>query len=297
MEREAGHVAVLQWWKERGLAISFTPKAIVWASQFGHIGVLDWWKSERWPEFGHHVRRAFLRSAAKGNVQVLQWWQNNLSSDELQSMMMFIPKAAVFASQFRRIHVLEWLKTKGLLEFGPHVKTSENGHASALQLPKECGVTLRYSYDCIDRASGNGHVAVLQWWKDSGLELKFSNESMDFEDAMDRASANGHVGVLQWWKDSGLDLEYTIAAINHASSRGRTEVLQWWKDSGLELNYFSAALRLACENRQLEVLEWWNQSGLELRYDAGTVAAANVFIAEQPHRCWHLRRRLKQFRE
>ncbi|KAI9316125.1 hypothetical protein DFJ73DRAFT_881829 [Zopfochytrium polystomum] len=254
--------------------------AIVWASQFGHIG------------FGHHVRRAFLRAAAKGNVQVLQWWQNNLSSDELQSMMKFIPKAAVFASQFRRIHVLEWLKTKGLLEFGPHVKSAlgragKNGYTDVLQWWKEnlSDEELQSIHLNVNNVSCHGHASSLQVLKESGVTFVYKRY------AMDSASGNGHPDVLQWWKDSKLELRYTADAIDSASDLGLIEVLQWWKDSGLELKYTTKALLNPCKNRNLEMLNWWINSGLELPYDAVTLRAAlDAGLVTVVHRWWELSR-------
>ncbi|KAI9324577.1 hypothetical protein DFJ73DRAFT_915615 [Zopfochytrium polystomum] len=38
-----GHVAVLQWWKDSGLALRYSPDAVRLAEKNGHLDVVEWW--------------------------------------------------------------------------------------------------------------------------------------------------------------------------------------------------------------------------------------------------------------
>ncbi|KAI9328591.1 hypothetical protein DFJ73DRAFT_861632 [Zopfochytrium polystomum] len=234
---DAEDPAVLQWWKESGLELVYTSRALLNASRRSDPDVLEWWRQS-----GLELKL----DDAKEAIQT--------------------------ASAYQFFAVLNWWKASGL-EFSysadPIDEASSNGRLSTLQWWKRSGLVPKYTQRAMDEASENGFVKVLQWWKDSGLEMKYTDR------AMDGASKQGRLSVLQWWKDSGLPLRYTDAAIDNASEAGHVAVLEWWNDSGLDLRYTELAMDKASERGFVNTLQWWwKTSGLPLKYSKNAMDKA-----------------------
>jgi hypothetical protein len=71
----AGLVDILQWWKQSGLELRWSEKAIDMACRNGHVNVLQWWKDS-----GLAMKYTSLASewaAQSGHTHVLQWMADN----------------------------------------------------------------------------------------------------------------------------------------------------------------------------------------------------------------------------
>ncbi|KAI9364949.1 hypothetical protein DFJ73DRAFT_956160 [Zopfochytrium polystomum] len=207
------------------------------------------------------VSRPFVKASKHGDVELL---------DRLERDRRLFPYphpkfenfAVAVACRFRHVHVLEWWKNAGGVNwsevnsgmFDPLASPSGSGAIAVLEWWRRSGLPMKCTTTSLDEASRKGQVSVLQWWRESGVDLPAGARCLD------AASQGRHIAVLQWWKESGLPLTYTVRALNIAISWGRFDVLQWWRDSGLELKYSESVIWDASR----PVLLWLKQNDVEL---------------------------------
>ncbi|KAI9329387.1 hypothetical protein DFJ73DRAFT_596864, partial [Zopfochytrium polystomum] len=90
-------VDVLQWWKESGLELQHTEKAMTKASSKGRLDLLQWWKDSGLEL--KYTTHAVKRAAIKCRVDMLRWWRG--SGPDLDW-------AAVSFENMSHIRVLDW---------------------------------------------------------------------------------------------------------------------------------------------------------------------------------------------
>lgn len=71
-----GDVEKLQWWKDKGLPLRFTERAIDNASKNGHLEVLKWWKKNH-PSLRYTID-ALTLALDNGHYDVVEWWKTSM---------------------------------------------------------------------------------------------------------------------------------------------------------------------------------------------------------------------------
>jgi hypothetical protein len=105
-----GDVDFLEWWKNSGLELKYTKKALNYASEYGHVNVLEWWLKSGLP-LKYDDWALFLASHS-GHVNVLEWWKN--SGLELKYDKRYDKRIHVNLHYTLDKNVLEWWKNSGL---------------------------------------------------------------------------------------------------------------------------------------------------------------------------------------
>ena len=246
-----GHINVLEWWKQSGLPLKYSEKAIELASSKNNIDVLEWWKHSGLPL--KYDSKLLAICFERGVMDVLRWWKHSGLPFDLPGYPNLIPYLTcdidkVYDKDYTDL--IDWF--------------------ISLKIYK-----IVYTNIPIDRASKMCNLNVLEWWKKSGLPLKYS------EKALDNASKHGHINVLAWWFNSNLPLKYTKCAIDNASRHGHINVLEWWINSKLGLQYSKYALNMTIKNGDEKTLNWWINSGLPLKYSCKYKNIINIKIPKK----------------
>jgi hypothetical protein len=214
-----------------------------------------------------------------GKTDILEYLKN---LDNGITLSKYSEKALDVASEFGKIHVLEWWKNSGLeLKYSTDaldLASCDHYNIDILEWWKNSGLPLKYSADALANASEKSHINIIKWWFNSGLPLKYDYRPIE------NATMLNNVNVLTCWKESGLPLEYTSFALvcafkvhynNH--NRGNNNVLEWWKNSGLPLKYEKHhILNYPSKKGCIDILEWFTNSGLEFEYDETPLYEASV---------------------
>lgn len=194
------------------------------------------------------------------------------------------------ACQFGHIHILQYLKDKGMLNIYSHMAldvASEFGHVDVLNFwwLKTDGLPMKYSNLAVELASNNGHINVLEWWMQFTSEGKSTTCPLrcDFVAVFENASKNNQIEVLKWWalKGCAMDLQKqtsqsipVISRLEHAPNKANdTEnsdkdnyisKLDWNSTSVLDstngkflFTFNEDAIDQASIHGHVEVLKWW----------------------------------------
>ncbi|PLW38259.1 hypothetical protein PCANC_14891 [Puccinia coronata f. sp. avenae] len=133
-----GHVAVLEWWKDSGLALKIG-NVMDYASLDSTAVALEWWARSGLE--GKYSRMALLNATNQGHLKVLDWWLNS----GLQ--LVYDREILVGATKFGKVESLDWwLKSK-----------------------------LKVAYTIFDIEAAiedcaNHQLEVHAWWKRQGLD-------------------------------------------------------------------------------------------------------------------------------
>ncbi|KAI9326202.1 hypothetical protein DFJ73DRAFT_801438 [Zopfochytrium polystomum] len=195
------------------------------------------------------VRSAFKHASSCGSVELLNRLERcrQLRPQLYPSFEREPHQAVLEACRFGHVHVLEWWKNTG-------------------------GVNWSEVNDALSYASAEGNIAVLEWWRQSEFPMRCTTTILE------AASSRGHVAILQWWRESGVKLPAEAYCLDRARW---VEVLQWWKESGLPVTYTALAFSRAILWGQFDRLEWWTKSGLELKY-----SESYIWEASRPVLLW-----------
>ncbi|WAQ84912.1 hypothetical protein PtA15_5A485 [Puccinia triticina] len=133
-----GHVAVLEWWKNSGLALKIG-NAMDYASLESTTISLEWWTRSGLE--GKYSRMALLNATNQGHLKVLDWWLNS----GLQ--LVYDKEILVGATKYGKVESLEWW-------FNSRLKVAYTifDIEEAIE-------------DCTDR-----QLEVHAWWKRQGLD-------------------------------------------------------------------------------------------------------------------------------
>ncbi|KAI9325321.1 hypothetical protein DFJ73DRAFT_869957 [Zopfochytrium polystomum] len=221
-------VPYLQSWKDSGLPLKYTGKALDNAVNSGRKKVIKWWVAS-----GLELKYSewiMDRSTTLGHVATLQLLKD--SGLPLKYSECGIDEACAVHD----LDTLRWWKESGLeIKFSHRALDAASNSSKGVRVLnwwRDNGLEFKYTESAFRGASWFGAVEVLQWWKDSGLELRYSRSVLGYAE---------HTRVLDWWKDcSGTDLVeqilrdqvYKQEIQERARRLGKPDIAEWWENCG-----------------------------------------------------------------
>ena len=204
-----GNTVLLDWWLSCPdiPTNDYLPDTVDAASRAGFVHVLDWWRDSGLPL--RYTERALESASAEGQTAVLDWWKRvSDAAPDYDPVPLKIGKSVLLAAQSGRTASLEWWDRSGI-PFS-HAESvariaSTHGHVQVLDMWYELkGSKLIFDNQVLVGATKNGHVDVLEWWRRSGLRVEF--KTCDIEEALEDAVSGAEERVRQWWERNGLNL-------------------------------------------------------------------------------------------
>lgn len=264
-----------------------------WAARDDYFEVLQWAGSA-----GYAMLASPNAAAKNGNLEMLEWIQDNGDSWEIETVRTTC-KCAVVAGH---LHILKWMIENDYnLDWNMLYKAARYDHRHIIEWIVETdictrndinGVSHRFTINAVAfrKAAKGRQFELLKWMKENGPQPCTWNDLTPCA-----AAKHGSVEILEWLRAEGCPFGSNVGL--GAAGGGHIPVLKWLCSVGFDLN--PAMRNVAAGNGYIHVLEWLDEMGCpssrhEYKFAAryGHIGVIKWLIdkgrlLDRDYVCWH----------
>jgi hypothetical protein len=266
-----GQLENIKWLIEEQ-AVNWDTQVFDVATKAGHLHVLQWFKdSGRWIEESKLEKLAWGALGSRGLIWTIR---NNIQ--------IAIYEFLVYASKRGHLNVLQLLVEMPEDDTELHKLLGEELDEDTRQKLRKIKVDPNYRRwpDIYGEAARAGHVEILDWLQDKKIEasvylcnyaaraptldaLKWAHENgFEWNPKVSTVLAKKHPEGLKWAKDRGCPVE--ASTCDEVAGTGNLEILIWLRSEGCP--WTEQAAIGAVKGGHLEVLKWIKENEGELSY-------------------------------